>query len=61
VLFGASSFLSARQLGGRPDRAGRELGAAKPAAGRSAPAKGAPAIDDDMAEIEALLRKRGIS
>jgi MFS superfamily sulfate permease-like transporter len=61
VLFGASSFLSARQLGGRPDRPARELGAGKPAAGKPASGKGAPAIDDDLAEIEALLRKRGIS
>jgi hypothetical protein len=61
VLFGAAGFLSARQVGGRPARGERELEAGKPAAVKPASRKGAPAIDDDMAEIEALLRKRGIS
>lgn len=65
VLFVVSGALRARQ-GGDPKR-GRDL-----AAGRSAGAagggelgapsrKGEPAIDDDMAEIEAILRKRGIT
>jgi hypothetical protein len=60
LLFGVSSFLSSRQLGGRPDR--RELGPGK-AAGKAAgeSGRGTPALDDDLAEIEALLRKRGIS
>ena len=31
------------------------------AAGRARPGRGEPAIDDDMAEIEALLRERGIT
>jgi hypothetical protein len=63
VLFVVSGMLRARQLGrapstdaasSKPTRTSRkEL---PPASGR-----GAPAIDDDMAEIEALLRKRGIS
>jgi hypothetical protein len=55
ALFVVSGFLRARELGGRPEKTGRR-GKQLPAAG-----KGAPAIDDDMAEIEALLRKRGIS
>jgi heme exporter protein D len=62
LLFVVSGFLRSRQLGGarsgepgrKPTKASRkEL---PPASGR-----GAPAIDDDLAEIEALLRKRGIS
>jgi hypothetical protein len=60
VLFVVSGFLRARQLGTRTDSAkaatGGKRGKALPPGGR-----GAPAIDDDMAEIEALLRKRGIS
>ncbi len=52
ALFVVSGFLRARELGTRAEKPGKKL----PAAGR-----GAPAIDDDMAEIEALLRKRGIS
>jgi hypothetical protein len=58
LLFGVSGFLTSRQLGGRPARRERELAPGK-AAGE--PARGTPAIDDDLAEIEALLRKRGIS
>lgn len=63
-LFVLSGALSARGIGTGPRaRRGAEtasgpssLPAAAPRSGR-----GAPAIDDDMAEIEALLRKRGIS
>ena len=55
ALFVVSGFLPARELGGRPEKTGHR-GKQLPPAG-----KGAPAIDDDMAEIEALLRKRGIS
>ena len=54
-LFVVSGLLRARELGGRPEKGGRR-GKQLPPGGR-----GAPAIDDDMAEIEALLRKRGIS
>ncbi len=54
-LFVVSGLLRARELGGRPEKSGRR-GKQLPPGG-----KGAPAIDDDMAEIEALLRKRGIS
>jgi len=60
VLFVVSGYLRSRQLGTRekPAKAAPEgkKGKALPPGGR-----GAPAIDDDMAEIEALLRKRGIS
>jgi len=55
ALFVVSGILRTRELGGRPDKSGKR-GKQLPAAKR-----GAPAIDDDMAEIEALLRKRGIS
>ena len=64
VLFGVSGFLSSRELGGRPARSERELGpgkAGKPGKAVGEPGRGTPAIDDDLAEIEALLRKRGIS
>jgi hypothetical protein len=61
LLFGVSSFLSSRQLGGRPARRERELGPGKAGKASGEPGRGTPAIDDDLAEIEALLRKRGIS
>jgi hypothetical protein len=64
VLFVVSGTLRARQGDTKP---GRELpaeGSAR-AAGRGelkpSSRKGEPAIDDDMAEIEAILRKRGIT
>ena len=62
VLFGVSGAMRKRQLGST-EKADRgevaapgskgELGASK--------RKGEPAIDDEMAEIEAILRKRGIT
>jgi len=62
VLFGVSGAIRKRQLGSSekaepgevasPGRKG-ELGTSK--------RKGEPAIDDEMAEIEAILRKRGIT
>ncbi|WP_134741701.1 cellulose synthase [Nocardioides sp. 503] len=55
VLFGAGRALEARSGGDRPARRER---AALP---EGSPARGKPAIDDDLADIEALLRKRGIS
>ena len=57
VLYGTGRALERRSLGTgspRAARADRDL----PAAPRG---RGKPAIDDDMADIEALLRKRGIS
>jgi hypothetical protein len=62
VLFGVSGALRARQLGDAKPR--RELAGESAKAGGELPAsgrKGEPAIDDDMAEIEAILRKRGIT
>ena len=65
VLFVVSGMLAGRQpAGGKAGRkAGRKTGRTDrpgelPASGGE---RGAAAPDDDMAEIEALLRKRGIS
>lgn len=65
VLFGASSMMRARGLGAR-ERAGRgevpaaprgrNLPASRPARGGGTPAAG----DDDMDDIEAILKKHGI-
>ncbi|MCM3513648.1 hypothetical protein [Nocardioides sp. P86] len=44
-----------------PTRATRTSRAERKAATASGAGKGEPAIDDDLADIEALLRKRGIS
>ena len=72
VLFGVSSRLASR--GGaetaKPTRKQRkalhssEKSLGQPSAQSStqrSPGRGAPAIDDDLADIEALLRKRGIN
>lgn len=56
VLFVVSGMLRSRQLGGSGESSGKPLPAGK--APRSEPALPG---DDDMAEIEALLRKRGIT
>lgn len=57
VLFVVSGAMRARQLGGRKERSEGPRQVAPPQrAGGSA-----PVVDDEMAEIEALLRKRGIS
>lgn len=67
VLFVVSGFMRSRGLGGaaKPAKknkqdaraeAPRQAGQLPPASGR-----GEPAIDDDLADIEALLRKRGIT
>jgi hypothetical protein len=60
VLIGGARAVSRRVPGGKPDR--RTRGAA-PAAPRavSPPSKQDPLIDDEMAEIQAILKKRGIS
>ena len=64
LLFGAAAVLSGRKP---PRAAARDAGgAAPPAVGNAAPravrrGKGAPAIDDDLDDIEAILRKHGIS
>lgn len=64
TCFVVSGVLRDRQLGGAPAgkaaRGGRELPATSARSARSA--KKQPAIvDDDMADIEALLKRRGIS
>jgi predicted membrane protein len=62
VLFGASAFVRSRAVGGVSGD-----GAPPPAVGRAGrrtekPAKGNAAIgDDDLGDIEAILRKHGIS
>lgn len=55
LLFGVSGWLTARSKGAAPSTA-----AAKPLPEGKAPAPG-PVVDDDLAEIEAILKKRGIS
>jgi len=57
VLIGVGGRLRAREVGPSSDQDGKELPSAGPAR------KGRPALaeDNDMADIEALLRKRGIS
>jgi hypothetical protein len=62
MLFGVSGFLRGRALGGAPAKAPKETNAAPPAGELAAPKqRPAPAIDDDLSEIEAILKKRGIS
>lgn len=62
VLFVISGFIRDRQLG-RAQRSATVRGAEAPQ-GALAPRPGAPApstaVDDDLADIEAILRKRGI-
>lgn len=65
VLFVVSGMLSSRGIGVRGsapdrDRTGRSGSRALGEQGQPE-AKGKPAIDDDLADIEAILRKRGIS
>jgi hypothetical protein len=63
LLFVVSGALRSRQLGRtrRHDKVGDAPARELPAKRSPAAGKPAPAPDDDMAEIEALLRKRGIS
>ena len=62
LLFGVSGFLRGRALGGPPERTPK---AAKPGSRPrelAAPEQRAtPAIDDDLSDIEAILKKRGIT
>lgn len=60
VLFVVSGALRARQLGGRRPKSDDPAALPEP---KRPTRGGAPAMaaDDDMAEIEALLRKRGIN
>lgn len=59
VLFGAGRALEQRR-GPRSQPESEQKPGAKPLPA-TREKRGAPAIDDDLAEIEALLRKRGIS
>ena len=62
VLFGVSGALRKRELG-RSDGA-RPASVADGKPGKALPrsrGQAAPPVDDDMAEIEALLKKRGIT
>ena len=56
LLLGASKVVAKRSADAPPPASRRELPESRPAP----PAAGA-AVDDDLAEIEAILRKRGIS
>lgn len=53
LLFVVAGFVRSRQGEAPPDRTDPALPAA--------PRAGAPAIDDDLSDIEAILKKRGIS
>ncbi|QIG43449.1 cellulose synthase [Nocardioides anomalus] len=57
VCWVVSGFLTDRGVGGAPARAADQRRELPKARGQ----KAAPAVDPEMAEIEALLRKRGIS
>ena len=62
LLFGVSGAMRERGRGGKPGAA--TAAEAQAREGKALPegsGQGAPAIDDDMADIEALLRKRGIT
>ena len=63
LLFGVSGFLRGRALGGPPEKAPKEAKPASRAGELAAPRqqRSAPAIDDDLADIEAILKKRGIT
>lgn len=59
VLFGVSGAMGERGLGTGSRQARPALGRGRGDSRRDR--KGAPAIDDDLADIEALLKKRGIT
>jgi len=61
VLLGSSAYLRERGRGGAPGEpkqvgAGADRDALPPSSGRAE-----PAIDDDLADIEAILKRRGIT
>jgi len=60
LLFVVSGFLRRRSGPAKEAAAGDEGSPAALPSGTS-PQRGKPAIDDDLAEIEAILKKRGIS
>lgn len=68
LLFGAARVVDRRRPAaveapgaGSSRRARRAVERSSDATGPTAPAAPAPPVDDDLAEIEAILRKRGIS
>lgn len=67
LMFLLSGWMSGRE-GGTPDqqradspKKQKKARRQSLAEGKSSQAKGEPAIDDDLADIEAILRKRGIN
>ena len=65
VLFGVSGALRARGIGSKGDHRTGPASVTDPDPKRSRLGRGsgpaAPPVDDDMADIEAILRKRGIT
>lgn len=61
LLLVVSGILTSRQLGTTPRSGTGPAGATKEVGPAERRTKGEPAIDDDLADIEALLRRRGIS
>jgi hypothetical protein len=62
TLFFLANLLSARSAGAEPKLGGKARAKDGPAElARPAAGRGKPVIDDDLAEIEAILKKRGIS
>jgi hypothetical protein len=59
VLIGAANLVS-RRVDPKPTRAARRRGGDRPKSVK-ATSKADPLIDDEMAEIQAILKKRGIS
>jgi hypothetical protein len=60
VLIGGANAVSRRVPGGKAERRTRRVSGATPQAVTRA-SKQDPLIDDEMAEIQAILKKRGIS
>ena len=60
VLFGVSGAIRQRQ-GTRGPRRRTEAAPDASAELPPAPERGGPVLDDDMADIEAILRRRGIT
>lgn len=61
VLFFLSRFLRNRETGSGRGAAAPVSGTARPELPKGRSPKSEPVIDDEMADIEALLRKRGIT
>jgi hypothetical protein len=61
VLIGGANFVSRRVTPDKPSRRERRAGAEPSPKAVARTAKQDPLIDDEMAEIQAILKKRGIS